>query len=319
MRAPVLFIYHGGCFDGFTSAWLFEKFYNKRKSIVDPPVTYYAAHYGEEPPDCKGKEVWIVDFSYPREVLIEKVIKPSTRTVILDHHKTAQEALDGILDQVRQLNLQRQNDKVIFDMNRSGAGILCDELEREAGQRAGSHAPRPQGGRSIWLVDYIEDRDLWKFKLPLSREVAAFYASVPMTFGEWDAIEALGPMKVAESGRAIQRYIDQYGVKSREQARFEEIGGYKVPTINVPYMNASDHVGRLAEENLDAPFAAGYFRKRDGTWQFSLRSRGGFDVSEVAKKYGGGGHPGAAGFEVEELPWTDKQGAAPTKDDSVDL
>ena len=39
----------------------------------------------------------------------------------------------------------------------------------------------------------------------------------------------------------------------------------------------------------------------DGRFQYSLRSRGDFDVSELAKKHGGGGHKGAAGFVVDEL------------------
>ena len=68
-------------------------------------------------------------------------------------------------------------------------------------------------------------------------------------------------------------------------------------------MNCSEHVGRLLEKNPDALFAAGYFQRADRKWQFSLRSREGFDVSEVAKKYGGGGHAPAAGFEVTILPW----------------
>lgn len=36
----------------------------------------------------------------------------------------------------------------------------------------------------------------------------------------------------------------------------------------------------------------------DGLIQWSLRSRGDFDVSEVAKQYGGGGHRPAAGFQT---------------------
>jgi oligoribonuclease NrnB/cAMP/cGMP phosphodiesterase (DHH superfamily) len=317
MRAPILFIYHGSCYDGFTAAWVFNKFQLAKKSLVDQEIIYHPAHYGEDPPDCTGKEVWLVDFSYPRDVMIEKIIKPSMRTVILDHHKTAEADLKDILDEVRMKHkLQRQNDKVVFDMHRSGAGILYDELNRESGQRAGTHTPSPNGRRSLWLVDYIEDRDLWTWKLPNSKEVSAFVSSVPMTFPEWDAIDAIGYQLVAEGGRSILRYIDTYGDKVCEQSRYEEIGGHRVPTINLPYMNTSDHVGKLAEANPNAPFAAGYFRKRDGTWQFSLRSRGtgAFDVSDIAKLYGGGGHASASGFQVKELPWADKQGTPPAKD-----
>jgi len=316
MRAPILFIYHGNCFDGFTSAWVFDKFRKKGLGIIDQPVEYFPATYGQDPPDCKGKEVWLVDFSYPREVLIENVIKPSTRTTILDHHKTAEADLSDLPAEIRRRGLQR-NDKIIFDMHRSGAGILYDELSREYGKRAGQHIPSQYGERSLWLVDYIEDRDLWKQKLPLSKEVAAFYASVPMTFAEWDAMDALGAMKVAEAGRSVLRYIDNFGNKVREQSVVENVGGYLVPTINTPYMNCSEHVGGLAEAYPDMPFAVGYFRRKDGRWQFSLRSRGAFDVSEIAKQFGGGGHKNAAGFEIASLPWADQQATTPAPDSRV--
>jgi oligoribonuclease NrnB/cAMP/cGMP phosphodiesterase (DHH superfamily) len=302
MRPEILFIYHGKCYDGFTAAWVFETFRKKGLSIIDQPVTYFPATYGQDPPDCKGKEVWLVDFTFPREVMIEKIIKPSMRTIILDHHKTAEADLKDILGEIRDKGLQRQGDKVIFDMYRSGAAILYDELEREYAKRAGSHIPQPSG-RSLWLVDYVEDRDLWKWQLPNSKEVSAFVSSVPMTFAEWDAIDAIGYSRVAEGGRAILRYIENYGDKACENATIEKIDEFDVPCINTQYMNISDHVGKLADLHPEAPFAVGYFRRSDGQWQFSLRSRGDFDVSEIAKRFGGGGHKSAAGFQVTMLPW----------------
>jgi len=302
MRPEILFIYHGKCFDGFTAAWVFEHFKKRGMSIIDRPVTYHPAQYGEEPPDCKGKEVWLVDFSYPRQTLIDKVIKPSMRTLIFDHHKTAEADLKDILTEVWNSGLQRKDDKVVFDMHRSGAGILYDELEREYAKRAGSHIPQPNG-RSLWLVDYIEDRDLWAWKLPNSREVSAFTSSVPMTFAEWDAMHAMGYQRVSEGGRSILRYIDNYGDKACANATIEKIDEFDVPCINTQYMNISDHVGKLAERHPDAPFAMGYFRRADGMWQFSLRSRGDFDVSEIAQRFGGGGHKNASGFQVATLPW----------------
>ena len=302
MRAPILFIYHSSCSDGFTAAWVFDKFRKKGLSIIDQPVEYYPATYGQEPPDCKGREVWLVDFTYPRETLIEKVIKPSMRTLIYDHHKTAEADLFQIKEEVRRRGLQR-NDEVVFDMHRSGCGILYDELAREYGKRAGQHIPSPTGDRSFWLVDYVEDRDLWKLKRPFSKEVAAYCYSVPMTFEEWDAIESLGLSKVSEAGKGIVRYIDTFGDKVIEHATYEQLGEYVVPCINTPYMNISDHVGKLAERNPADPFALGYFRRKDGRWQFSLRSKGAFDVSVIAKTFGGGGHLNAAGFDSATLPW----------------
>ena len=52
----------------------------------------------------------------------------------------------------------------------------------------------------------------------------------------------------------------------------------------------------------------GYFRRSDGLWQLSFRSKGEFDVSEIAKKFvskgkPGGGHKNASGAQYESLPW----------------
>jgi nanoRNase/pAp phosphatase (c-di-AMP/oligoRNAs hydrolase) len=45
----------------------------------------------------------------------------------------------------------------------------------------------------------------------------------------------------------------------------------------------------------------GWFQNAEGKYVYSLRSRHGFDVSELAKKFGGGGHAGAAGFTVSKM------------------
>ena len=79
------------------------------------------------------------------------------------------------------------------------------------------------------------------------------------------------------------------------------IGGQLVPVANLPYTLTSD-AGHLMcvepHEGSLAPFAACYWDPPDGR-VFSLRSaEGGYDVSEIAKAYGGGGHKNAAGFTM---------------------
>lgn len=318
MAAKPLVIYHANCVDGITAAWVF------RCHFGPGGCDFHPATYGEAPPETPGRDVFVVDFSYPRDVM-KALILGSRRTVVLDHHKTAEAALVGILEELQQIGQRQPGDRIIFDMERSGAGLAWDYLSQEVAY-GGWHRTCPACGASghidctthpsnfnlhhpgcelarPWLVNYVEDRDLWRLALPGTREVSAYIASLPMTFEEWDTLSATPWKTVADKGAAVQRYIDTYGAKAREMARVEEISGHRVPTINLPYMNCSEHVGALAEEYPDAPFAAGYFRRADGRWQFSLRARAGFDVSEVAKVFGGGGHAGAAGFDVAILPW----------------
>lgn len=299
-RRPLV-LYHGSCYDGFTAAWAFRKFHG-------PNCDFVPCNYGDkELPDTKGRRVWVLDFSFPREEMIHKIIKPSIKTTVYDHHKTAEAALEGIPAELHALGAQRA-DKIVFDMNRSGAGITWDELEHAAGVKAGIHRPRHNGERPCRLVDYIEDRDLWNWKLPNSKFVSAYISTLEMSFEVWDALgekmsTAEGVKEVVGLGSAVQGYIDSFGDKACKHASTRKVGGFEVQVINVPYMNCSDHIGKLAEMNPDDPFAAGFFLRGDGLWQFGLRSRGDFDVSEVAKQYGGGGHAGAAGFQVEYLPW----------------
>jgi oligoribonuclease NrnB/cAMP/cGMP phosphodiesterase (DHH superfamily) len=182
----------------------------------------------------------------------------------------------------------------VFDMERSGAGITWDHL-------AGVDAePRPRP----WLVDVVEDRDLWRYRFgDRTKHVAAYLATLPMTFEAWDELLGEGIEQAAAKGSSIQAYIDRYGEKVSRHALFREIGGHTVPLINIAPENCSDHIERLCKLHPQYPFAGSFFLRGDGRWQFSLRSRGEFDVSEVARRFGGGGHRNAAGFEVPALPW----------------
>jgi oligoribonuclease NrnB/cAMP/cGMP phosphodiesterase (DHH superfamily) len=65
--AKTLCIYHNDD-DGFGAAWVIKRFYGAGEFVP--------AQYGQEPPDVRGKNVIIVDFSYKRPVmerLIEQV------------------------------------------------------------------------------------------------------------------------------------------------------------------------------------------------------------------------------------------------------
>lgn len=286
-------IYHGNCADGFTAAWVVWQ-------ALGNAVEFVPGHYGKPPPDVTGADVIMVDFSYKRPV-IDAMAATCRTMLILDHHKTAAADLAGIgmpftvsgwrahLEAVHNAFHQLDRDPrapfAIFDMERSGAQIAWDfffEISRPL------------------LVDYVGDRDLWKFKLPHSREVAAWVFSFGYDFGQWSALQrglsvAHGIESIADQGRAILRKHDKdIAELLKVTAREMVIGGMRVPVANLPYTMASDAAHLLA---ADAPFAACYFDRPDAR-VFSLRSRDeGADVSLIAAGYGGGGHRSAAGFQ----------------------
>lgn len=283
-------IYHGNCADGFTAAWAVYK-------ALGPAIEYYPGIYGKLPPDVKGKHVIMVDFSYKRPVLEEMAAKAQTM-IVLDHHKTAAEDLagypypgshydqDNIMEFDRDFG-NRSKIHVLFDMNRSGAGITWDYFH--------PGKPRPL------LVEYVEDRDLWRFKRPLSREVNAYIFAYDYLFKNWDFLDSAmidesGIVRIAEYGAAIERKHHK-DVKELVATcrRWIRIKNTVIWGASIPYTLTSD-AGHLMAEGQ--PFAACYWDTPDGR-VFSLRSTDeGVDVSEIAKKYGGGGHARAAGFTV---------------------
>ena len=259
-------IYHKNCADGFGAALAFKRWADLKG--IDPE--FVAAHYGDEVPDVNGKDVTIVDFSYPRDVLLD-IYERANSILVIDHHKTAQEALRGL-------------DFCIFDMDKSGAVLTWEHF-----------FPKQE---SPELLKYIQDRDLWKWKLDNSKAVSAALQTLKMDFDVWEQYLNINNIpELVLKGESILEYQNSQIEKiTKTDLPIEEIAGYKVPCINATHL-----ISELGNEiSKGFPFAAMYFETEDKRI-YSLRSADdGIDVSEVAKKFGGGGHFHAAGFSVDK-------------------
>jgi hypothetical protein len=255
-------IYHADCMDGLAAAWAIRK-------NIGCDHQFIAARHGDTPPDVTGKDVIIVDFSYRRKVL-EDMASKAARLRLIDHHKSARQELGDL-------------HYCSFDMNRSGAGMAWDTYHSSV---------RP------WFISYIEDRDLWRFILPHSKEVNAYIGTLPHN---WDALNTLDCMdleNVWKLGSGVLAGIDAYVMKMMKHAyTIPTNAGDKVPIVNCPPPHVSEVVGALASESPTG-WAIGWFLGSNGRYYYSLRARhGGADVSAIAREYGGGGHAAAAGFE----------------------
>jgi len=266
----ILCIYHGNCADGFTAAWVVSK--------ALPDAEFYEGHYGSPPPDCTGRDVLMVDFSYKRPVLLE-IAAQAKSVLILDHHKSAQADLVDLPSNVT----------AIFDMGRSGARMTWDYfLDME-------------GNAPSKLIQHVEDRDLWRFKNENTRAFQANLFSYEYTFANWDAIgkicsDAAEYQRFVAEGEAIERkHFKDVRELIAAAAMRGTIGGIDVPVLNAPYFYSSDAGHIMAQGE---PFAACYWDTPKGR-VYSLRSSDeGMDVSEIAVAYGGGGHRNAAGFTL---------------------
>lgn len=291
---PDVCIYHHPCNDGFAAAWVVKQKW--------PDVEFIGRNYGQTAPEVAGKNVLIVDFSYSASVL-ERMEAESI--ILLDHHKSAEKDLEAVprFDTVADFHdivpmLEGCASRIMaqFDMGRCGAYLAWDFCFPN------STAPN--------LIKWVQDRDLWEWQYPETRAVDLYLRSLPYEFEAWD--DAMGSFEeslecVLAAGSAIERWLDvQLAALVDGATMVDAFGaprsdGLRVPAVNAPPVMASDIGHKLLEEYQLAPYAVIYWDSFGGR-TYSLRARkGGTDVSEIAKSFGGGGHAAAAGFRVPRI------------------
>ena len=268
-RANTAVIYHASCPDGFGAAWAVHRVLGER-------AQYLPMNHGDPMPQVDDDaRVYILDFSFDRERMDELQRKHGQDSVILlDHHITAAQELDGLPN-------------CHIDLSKSGAVLSWEHFH------TGSAVPT--------LLRYVQDKDLWTWELPDSRAISAYLSSCEMDFATWDNIArafetAEGHLKAVEAGKAVLRSRQQAVREIAQSAHFWQVGEHRVPVVNSPIMQSE--IGEyLVNTHPESPFAAIYFDVSPTVRKWSLRSRrNGFDVSRLAKQFGGGGHAAAAGF-----------------------
>ncbi len=251
-------LYHADCADGFGAAFAAWQ-------ILGDRASYLPVQHGEPAPKLPPQaKVAMVDFSYKRPVILS-INDQVSDLVILDHHTTAQDELKGF-------------PWALFDMHKSGARLAWEFWHPEK--------PLPE------LLAYIEDKDLWLWRLEQSREVSIALHSYPMDFTLWSTLE-VEHLKL--EGLALLRLQEQIVGAAVGRARFETLFGHQVPVVNATEFR-SEIANRLCSLHPEAPFAAAYHYDKAGELCWSLRSVGEFDVAALARQVGGGGHKNASGF-----------------------
>lgn len=259
----MLIIVHKNCRDGFGAAWALRKKY--------PEAEIKFALHGKDPPDVKGRDVIIADFSYKRAVL-EKMHAEAASLVVLDHHKSAEEDLKGL-------------DYCVFDMEKSGAVLAWEYAFPDM------EVP--------WILQYVQDRDLWRFELSDSKAITGAIYSYPMDWDTWDELSTKDFREFVVEGTAIQRFQDN-AIRAVLNSGTHKlvIGKHEVLAVSNSAKELTSELGHLLYKK-GSPFGAVWWLGEDRKIHVSLRSGAdGVDVSKVAGSFGGGGHHDAAGFTV---------------------
>lgn len=265
-----IILYHGNCPDGFGGA------YAAWKKFGDT-AEYRPMSYGNPvPEDLAGARVYFIDFCYNQERMDAVKAVASTLTV-LDHHEGVEEVSTSMPEHV-------------YDANRSGATIAWSYFHPET--------PVP------YLLSLIEDDDLFRFTNPDTRPLLAYISVKPFSFEFWDelASDLADPARseaLLTKVRAYREYFDLLVEQSVERAKLVEFEGYEVyaGTTHPIKPMVSAFGNALAKKK--GPMGLVLQIRTEGI-AVSLRGDGSLDLTTIAQKYGGNGHPSSCAFF---LPW----------------
>lgn len=297
-----LVLFHGGCPDGFAAAFA-------AYLVRGNKCEYVGIGHGQGkrlPDNVDGKQVALLDFSFDRETM-EELLNRAKGVIVLDHHASAQEALVSMPDEAK-----------VFEMKQSGATLAWDFF----------HGTK----KCPLLFRYIEDRDIWRWSLRRSKEFSAsqdLEIPVPapgrldnpdVSFAPWKKLYDGGHKSLdsmISKGSSIVAYQEKLVSQMARSARVRRLK--EAPHLKAYVVDGSvlaselgNHLSLMGIDN-DIVYAAVVNYKPgkvagEGMWTVSLRSLhgshdGAADVSQIAKKYGGGGHRAASGaaFKVRDL------------------
>ena len=248
-------IYHANCNDGFGACYSAWKLLGNR-------CEYIPCAHGDDYPDVTGRKVAILDFSFSNATT-KKMIEQAESLIVIDHHKSNMVELHDI-------------SSTIFD------AILAWEFFHP-----GKEAPK--------FIQYIQDRDLWKWELAYSKEFSAAFDMVPWLFHEYEKFEDDSVFDDAvKRGSYILAYSKTVIKKICDKAVSKKFDDYDVMVVNSSHWMSE--IGSALSKDCDIAMIW-YYDHAEKNYKCSLRAHHDtIDVSEVAKKFGGGGHRKAAGF-----------------------
>ncbi|KAG2653090.1 hypothetical protein PVAP13_1NG427100 [Panicum virgatum] len=332
-------LYHYPCPDGAFAALAAHLYFSAAaRPVRFFPNTVYDPIRSDSLPLDEIEDVYLLDFVGPPG-FVEDIARKVERVTILDHHKTAFESLC-------QNSTLGQNVTKVIDMQRSGATIAFDffrnKLLTEASILWGSesdkdvaeikYVPDDKVETVHKLFKFIEDGDLWRWKIPNSKAFSSGLKNLDIEFNVnansklFDQLLELDPEHVISRGQVTllekQRLIDDCLGKSYEISlgcgQFGNCLAVDADSIS----NLRSELGhQLASKsrNLNLRGIGAVVYKvpelnNDQMLKISLRSLEQEDTTLISQEYGGGGHRNASSFMLSITKFDQwKVGAEPSQ------
>jgi nanoRNase/pAp phosphatase (c-di-AMP/oligoRNAs hydrolase) len=286
--------WHGNCYDGFGAMWSAKQAFD---TMGDPNLAnaeYIPSFYGKDKTDFKDQLVIYVDYCPKRNVI--DALSKDNLVLVIDHHATAQENLKGLpeidtnfQDYYTQFKQGLRGAYAKFDMTKSGAGLAYRYFH--------------DTDRLPNLIKFVEDRDLWKFKYgDNTKAFHAYLLSQPFEYEKWTKVseaaeDHTGLDAIIKKGNSVLEYCHQLVANIVEPAQVYEVNGVKYALFCTSSHWAE--VGEYACEKLDLDYSIALtIDFKQNQTRGSIRPKKGTNCLPLANSLGGGGHAGAAGFQM---------------------
>lgn len=267
--------YHDKCIDGFTGAWAAWKKFGSRAEYRGLSHDLSRALSG-----IKGKNVFFIDYC-PSEHLMSRIVRSAAQVVVIDHHITHREVC-------------KLADTCLFALEKSGCVLAWEFFH-----------PRR---KTPELLNTIQDHDLFTLRRADTLAIIAALALVERDFQSWSRLIRSFDSReyrtmLSTLGSFLLHYKDVYVERLLEICEPVIFHGHRAYAVNTHVFYSEAAVRIYQHMRVHLGIAWHYV---NGRIKVSLRSDGRVNCAELAARYGGGGHVGAAGFFIDfktAFPW----------------
>jgi len=229
-------------------------------------------------------------FSLEKMLFFQKLFKDDF--IWIDHHKRSDEEID---------NKIKKKIKGIRDHKKAACFLVWKYFKKGAPE----------------FVKYIQDMDIWIFKMEMSKEFNAGIENLKTPFTKKNINYVLKLLdfdyfnsvkeKIIEKGKTVLKSQKTHVVNLLYAGKIINFFNKKTFIINSEFSASifSDVFFNLKDRKYKNVEILVVWHKnyKINKFKFSLRRRDSSktDLSLIAKKFGGAGHPGAAGFSLKSL------------------
>nr|VDD02738.1 unnamed protein product [Brassica rapa] len=309
VQKKVAVLYHYPCHDGVFAALAAHLYFaaNSTPSLFFPNTVYSPITISQLPLQDIS-HLYLLDFTGPPG-FVQQVSPKVDSVVILDHHKTA-------IDTLGDVSTTCKNVTKVLDITRSGATIAFDYFTQKLKEETrGNCREMSDFKRMRRVFEYIEDADIWKWKLPESKAFNSGIIDLGIEYNlnqnsslfqqllslDHDSVISRGKESLSRKHKLIHEALEHsYEIVlggAEEFGRCLAVNGDEIAELR------SELGNQLAEKSKNLKLrgvGAVVYRVPelgdDTKLKISLRSVAEEDTTVVSQRFGGGGHKNASSF-----------------------